>query len=153
MVRPEPPLLVLFLKVPETGYLSFLVIELDERTKVEPNSCECRSSKKTCTTSVLERSSGTPLFARRFYAGNELNRWNLAAIGEHWTSSKSDAVQVRNMYWLRIAFRNEAERIKFNSNVADLVRIYTARMEDYRNDLKAVRGVHIVSRASDVVIN
>lgn len=145
ITRPEPPLLVLLLRVTKTGHMSFLVIELDERTKVEPNSCDCRSSKKTCTTSVLER-SGTPLFARRFYAGKELNRWNLAAVGEYWTAKNSESVQVRDMYWLRIAFASDSERIKFNSNLTDLVRIYSARVGDYQEDLKAIKGVHIVSQ-------
>jgi len=34
LTRPEPPLLVLFLKQTDMDQLSFLVIELDERTKV-----------------------------------------------------------------------------------------------------------------------
>jgi hypothetical protein len=143
--QPEPPLLVMFLKHKDTGQLSFLVIQLDERTKVEPNSCDCRSAKKACAISVLER-SGTPLLARRFYARSGLNSWNLAAIGEHWSSSDSDAVNVRDMYWLRIGFTSEAERIKFNSNVADLVRIFTARMEDFRQDLKLVRRTQILTQ-------
>lgn len=145
LTQPEPPLIVLFLKQPDTGQLSFLVVELDERTKIQPNSCDCRSTKKACAISVLER-SGTPLLARRFYARNGLNSWNLAAIGEHWASSESNSVRVRDMFWLRVAFQSEAERIKFNNNVADLVRIFAGRMEDYRKDLKLVKGTHIVSQ-------
>jgi hypothetical protein len=143
--HPEPPLLVLFLKHKDTGQLSFLVIQLDERTKVEKNSCDCRSMKKACAISVLER-SGTPLLARRFYARSGLNSWNLAAIGEHWSSSDSDAINVRDMFWLRMGFKSEAERIKFNNNVADLVRIFTARMEDFRHDLKFVRRKQIITQ-------
>lgn len=147
LTQPEPPLLVLFLKLSDTGQLSFLVIELDDRTKIEPNSCDCRSTKKSCAISVLER-SGTPLLARRFYARNGLNSWNLAAIGEHWSSAESESVPVQQMYWLRIAFKNEMERVKFNTNVADLVRIYAGRMEDYRKDLKLVRGTQIISQTA-----
>ncbi|CAO2652591.1 Nn.00g008740.m01.CDS01 [Neocucurbitaria sp. VM-36] len=146
LTQPEPPLIVLFLRQPDTAQLSFLVIELDERTKIEPNSCDCRSTKKACAISVLER-SGTPLLARRFYASNGLNSWNLAAIGEHWSSSDSKSVQVQNMYWLRVAFKSESERVKFNSNVTDLVRIFAGRMEDYQKDLKLVKGTHIISQA------
>ncbi|KAH7077648.1 hypothetical protein BKA63DRAFT_269269 [Paraphoma chrysanthemicola] len=147
LTQPEPPLLVLFLKHPDAGQLSFLVIELDERTRIEPNSCDCRSTKRTCSVSVLER-SGTPLLARRYYARNGLNSWNLAAIGEHWSRTESEAVHVRDMFWLRISFLNEDERRKFNDNVADLVRMFTARMDDYRKDLKAVRGTHIITQAA-----
>jgi hypothetical protein len=145
--QPEPARLVLFLKQRDTGQLSFLMIELDERTKIEVNSCDCRSAKKTCSISVLER-SGTPLFARRYYARGGLNSWNLAAIGEHWSESGSEAVKVRDMYWLRIGFKTEEERIKFNSNIADLVRMFTARMDDYRKDLKYVRGTQILTQAA-----
>jgi hypothetical protein len=145
--QPDPPRLVLFLKQGEVGQLSFLVIDLDERTKVEANSCDCRSAKKTCSISVLER-SGTPLLARRYYAKGGLNSWNLAAIGEHWSTPDSEAVRVRDMYWLRIGFKSEEERIKFNSNMVDIVRIYTARMEDYRKDLKFVRGTQILKQAA-----
>lgn len=147
LTQPKPPLLVLYLKQPKIGQLSFLVIELDERTKIEPNSCNCRSFKKACAVSVLER-SGTPLLARRFYAKSGLNSWNLAAIGEHWSSNNSESVQVQTMYWLRITFKSESERIKFNNNIADLIRIYSARMEDYQKDLKLIRGTHIISQAA-----
>ena len=143
--QPQPPLLVLFLQHPDSGQLSFMAIELDERTKVEPNSCDCRSTKKSCAISVLER-SGTPLLVRRFYAKSGLNSWNLAALGEHWSSSDTDAVRVRDMYWLRIGFKSEEERVKFNSNIADLVRIFVARMKDYRRDLMMVRGTHIITQ-------
>ncbi|KAF1844355.1 uncharacterized protein K460DRAFT_357965 [Cucurbitaria berberidis CBS 394.84] len=153
LTQPAPPLLVLFLKPSAaTDPLSFLVIELDERTKIEPNSCDCRSStKRSCAISVLERARNTPLLARRFYARNGLKSWNLAAVGEHWAEAQSPgekSVVVRDMYWLGIAFQSEAERVGFNANVADLVRMFAARMEDYQKDLKTVRGTHIVSRAA-----
>lgn len=145
--QPQPPRLVLFLKHLDSGQLSFLVLELDERTKVEPNSCDCRSAKKTCSISVLER-SGTPLLARRYYATGGLNSWNLAAIGENWASSDVNAVKVRDMYWLRLGFSSEEERIKFNSNVADLTRIFAARMVDFRQDLDVVRRTQILTQAA-----
>ncbi|KAH7389906.1 hypothetical protein BKA66DRAFT_440175 [Pyrenochaeta sp. MPI-SDFR-AT-0127] len=147
LTQPEPPLLVLLLKQSGTGQLSFLVVELDERTKIESKSCDCRSPKKACAISVLER-SGSPLLARRFYAKNGLNSWNLAAIGEHWSSTEANSVQVHNMYWLRLAFSSENERVKFNSNVADLVRIFAGRMEDFQKDLTLVRGTHIISQSA-----
>jgi hypothetical protein len=145
--QPEPARLVLFLKQRDTGQLSFLMVELDERTKVEANSCDCRSSKKTCSISVLERSE-RPLLAQRYYAKGGLNSWNLAILGEYWSAADSDAVKVRDMYWLRLGFKTEEERIKFNKNIADLVRIFTARMEDYRKDLKLVRGTQILTQVA-----
>jgi hypothetical protein len=145
--QPEPPRLVLSLKHTDTGQLSFLMIELDERTKIEPNSCDCRNSKKACSVSVLER-SGTPLLAHRFYAKSGLNSWNLAALGEHWSKTDANAVRVRDMYWVRVGFNTEEERIKFNNNVADLVRIHIARLDDYRKDLNLVRGTQILTQAA-----
>jgi hypothetical protein len=49
------------------------------------------------------------------------------------------------MYCLRISFKNEEERTKFNGNVANLVRIYSARMDDYRKDPRFVRGTQILT--------
>jgi hypothetical protein len=145
--QPEPPRLVLFLKHQDSGQLSFLVIELDERTKIEANSCDCRNAKKKCSISVLER-SGTPLLASRFYARSGLNSWNLAAVGEHWPAVNASTVKVQDMYWLRIGFKSEEERIKFNCNVADLVRIFSARLSDFRDDLKYVRRTQIITQAA-----
>lgn len=145
--QPEPPRLVLFLKQLDSGQLSFLVVELDERTKVEPNSCDCRSARRACSISVLER-SGTPLVARRYYATSGLNSWNLAAIGENWSESDANTVKVRDMYWLRLGFSSEEERVKFNSNVADLTRIFAARMDDFRKDLDVVRRTQILTQAA-----
>lgn len=145
LTQPSPPLLVLFLKQPDTGQLSFLVVELDECTKVEPNSCNCRSSREACAISVLER-SGSPLLARRFYANNGLNSWNLAAIGENWSARESEAVHVQNMYWLRIGFESEAERIKFNNDVTTIIRLFTTRIAHYQRDLMLIRGTHIISQ-------
>ncbi|KAF2272401.1 uncharacterized protein EI97DRAFT_484086 [Westerdykella ornata] len=92
LTEPEPPRLVLFLKEKEQGLLSFLAIELDERTFVNPFSCECGSRGKTCTVSVIERSE-KPLLARRYYAREGLNSWNLAALGEYWPADDSGAFQ------------------------------------------------------------
>jgi hypothetical protein len=145
--QPEAPRLVLFLKHSDSGQLSFLVIELDERTKVEANSCDCRSAKRTCSISVLER-SGAPMLARRYYATSGLNSWNLAALGEHWSTNDAHGISVRDMYWLRLAFPGEDERVKFNSNVADLTRIFAARMADFRKDLDLVRRTQILTQAA-----
>ncbi|KAF2747234.1 hypothetical protein M011DRAFT_51959 [Sporormia fimetaria CBS 119925] len=142
---PQPPCLVLFLKEREGGLLSFLVVELDELTHINPLSCACASSKKPCTVSVLERSR-KPLLARRFYAREGLNSWNLAALGEYWPTANNGAVQVQNMYWLKINFRHESERVKFTKNIESLVKMFTFRMEDYRKDLSNIRGTHIISR-------
>jgi hypothetical protein len=142
--EPEPYLLVLFLKEMDHGLLSFLVVELDEHTHINPIACEC-GLKKSCNASVLER-TGKPLLARRFYARAGLNSWNLAALGEHWPARENGAVPVQNMYWLRITFRKESERVKFNTDVEKLVAMFSGRMEDYMRDLKRIRGTHILSR-------
>jgi hypothetical protein len=143
--QPAAPLLVLFLKQRDLDLLSFLVIELDERTKTNPNSCDCRSSKKTCAVSVLER-SGEPLLARRFYSTGGLNGWNLAAVGQNWSPSEPGSVKVQNMYWLRIRFKNENERVKFDGNITDLVRIFRGRMTDYQKDLTMVKTTNIITQ-------
>lgn len=145
--QPEPPRLVLFLKHPDSGQLSFLTIELDERTRVEANSCDCRSSKRSCSISVLER-SGTPLLAHRYYATSGLNSWNLAAVGDHWSTSDTKAVKVKDMYWVRLDFPNEEERIKLNRNIIDLTRIFAARMDDFRRDLDVVRRTQILTQVA-----
>jgi hypothetical protein len=147
LTRPKPPLLVLFLKQSDTAQLSFPVIELDERMKIEPSGCDCRSTKNKCAVSILER-AGTALQARRFYARNGLNSWNLATIGEHWPLNRSDAIRVQEMYWIRLEFRDESECKKFGENVANLVRIFTVRMDDYQKDLKLIRGTHSITQSA-----
>ncbi|KAF2004028.1 hypothetical protein P154DRAFT_617287 [Amniculicola lignicola CBS 123094] len=164
--EPTPPLLVLFLKSssPEApDLLSFLVIELDELTHINPTSC-CRSHKNGCTASMLER-SGQPLLARRYYAHTGLNSWNLAALAPsenrvtpapspsrspHPSNNPgqedSGAVVVEKMFWFRVAFSTSTERDRFNSNIGDLVKIFSSRMEDYRGDLKRIRSRVIVTR-------
>lgn len=142
--EPEPYFLVLFLKEMEHGVLSFLVVELDENTHINPIACEC-GLKKRCNASVLER-GGKPLLARRFYARAGLNSWNLAALGEHWPARENGAVTVQEMYWLRVTFRKESERVKFNADVGKLVAMYAGRMDDYMRDLKRVRATHILSK-------
>jgi hypothetical protein len=145
--EPEPPYLVLFLKEKEQGLLSFLMVELDEYTHINTFSCNCASARKPCTISVLERSK-KPLLARRFYAREGLNSWNLAALGEHWASTLNGAIQVQNMYWLRINFRQESERVKFGVDLERLVTIFKGRMDDYRKDLDRVRRTSIISRGN-----
>jgi hypothetical protein len=149
--EPQPPLIVLFLKPNNEDaddLLSFLVVELDELTKINPLSCDCRKApKKLCTVSVIERFEGRskrPLLARRFYAQG-LNSWNLSAIGEHWPEAERRSVQTQEMYWLSLTFPSDPERAKFNDNVESLVRIFTGRMNDYRKDLRRVRGTHIMA--------
>ncbi|KAF2114097.1 hypothetical protein BDV96DRAFT_109269 [Lophiotrema nucula] len=142
--KPEPPLLVLFLKSTEGGRLSFLAIELDEETAVNPNSCDCRSTRKSCKVSVLERLR-KPLLARRYHAENGLHEWNLAAIGEHWSSETASPTNVEKMYWLQIAFQTKEEKDSFNKNVAKLVRLFTARMMDYKRDLDSILGKNIIT--------
>jgi hypothetical protein len=142
--EPEPYLLVLFLREMEHGLLSFLVVELDEDTHVNPIACEC-GLKKACNASVLER-GGKPLLARRFYARAGLNSWNLAALGERWPVGENGAVVVKDMYWLRITFRKESERVKFNRHVEEVVGMFSSRMEEYKRDLIRFRRTHILSR-------
>lgn len=143
--QPDPPCLVLFLKECETGLLSFLVLDLDESTFVNPMSCDCGSKKKKCRTSVLERVK-MPLLARRFYAREGLNSWNLTAAGEHWPAGESGAIRTQNMYWLRIDFPRESDLNDFNDKVSTLVRLYARKLAAYRAGLQTIRGTHIVSR-------
>jgi hypothetical protein len=141
LTRPEPPLLVLFLKQSDTAQLSFLVIELDERTKIEPNSCDCRSTKTNVQSVYLNAQV-------RLCRLVTLNSWNLGAIGEHWPLNHSDAIRVQEMCWLRLEFKDDSERKKLNENVAVLVRIFTARMDDYQKDFKLTRGTYIITQSA-----
>ncbi|KAF2264190.1 hypothetical protein CC78DRAFT_568495 [Lojkania enalia] len=143
--EPRPSLLILFLQQTSTGLLSFLVIELDENTLINPQGCDCRNSNERCRVSVLER-SGSPLLARRFYARNGLNSWNLAAIGDNFASPKSDYIRVQDMNWLEISFASGNEKAQFNQSVTNLVDLYTGRLIAYRRDLIGVRATHIVTQ-------
>ncbi|KAF2469335.1 uncharacterized protein BDR25DRAFT_315354 [Lindgomyces ingoldianus] len=144
--RPEPPLLVSFLRATHWDFFSFLIIELDERMKINPTSCDYRNAKKRCNASVLHRSK-KPLLARRFYATDGLNGWNLAVIGNYWSPTGASPVHVKDMY-LPVNFRTESEKTKFNSEVAKLVQIFTSRMKDYEDDLQRVRTTYIATHNS-----
>ncbi len=82
--KPAKPLLVIFLKSKQTsGKYAIVAIQIDERTLVERERCNCRSSKSDCRDSCIERLGGGNLLAQRWDADDGLESWNLARLGVH----------------------------------------------------------------------
>jgi hypothetical protein len=79
--KPSKPLLVIFLKSQDvSGKLAIAAIQIDDKTEVKRERCQCRTSNSKCLISCIERSDGF-LLAQRWNADQELTSWNLAQVG------------------------------------------------------------------------
>lgn len=79
--KPAKPLLVIFLKSKDpTRKLSIVAIQIDEKTSVERERCQCRSSNSSCVVSCVERSGGY-LLGQRWDADQGAEGFNLAKLG------------------------------------------------------------------------
>jgi hypothetical protein len=94
--RPLKPRLVMFTQNPKDQQVSFVSIEIDDETSVNPERCNCRQSGKTgasCTITAIERRKGSAnLEAKRYETSRtrgELD-WNLARLASN-TSFVSSA--------------------------------------------------------------
>lgn len=81
--KPLKPMLVLFTKSKdEAGRLSFVTVQLDHETSVNPERCDCRKSASSCTTAAIERSKGSSfLLAERHQANHGTRYWDVIRLG------------------------------------------------------------------------
>jgi hypothetical protein len=81
--KPLKPMLVLFTRSnDEAGKLSFVTIQIDDQTSVNPERCDCRKSARSCTITAIERSQGSSfLLAGRYEAEHGTRDWNVIHIG------------------------------------------------------------------------
>ncbi|CAM1508571.1 Fc.00g054190.m01.CDS01 [Cosmosporella sp. VM-42] len=117
--RPPKPMLVLFTQNPQDGQLSFVTIQIDEETAVNPDRCNCRRSGRdgaSCPIAAIERRKGDAnITARRFETsrtGGEMD-WNIARLALNNPESTGEAATWPNLKRFSIVFPTAADRAKF----------------------------------------
>ncbi|KAI8657298.1 hypothetical protein NCS57_01107800 [Fusarium keratoplasticum] len=117
--RPPKPMLVLFTQSFETGKLSFVTVQIDEDTNLNPERCNCRKSGKdgaACALAPIEKRKGDANLAARRYepspSDGEMD-WNMARLALNNPVAASDDVNWPNLKRLSIQFPNATAREKF----------------------------------------
>lgn len=117
--RPPKPMLVLFTENSKDGQLSFVTIQMDENTAVNPERCNCRESGSAgaaCPIMAIEQSKGNEdLEARRYEisrSGGEMD-WNIARLALNNPASSSSAATWPNLNRVSIMFPHSEDRAKF----------------------------------------
>jgi hypothetical protein len=112
-------MLVLFTQSFETGKLSFVTVQIDEDTNLNPERCNCRKSGKdgaACALAPIEKRKGDANLAARRYepspSDGEMD-WNMARLALNNPVAASDDVNWPNLKRLSIQFPNFTAREKF----------------------------------------
>ncbi|KAI5458245.1 hypothetical protein BGZ63DRAFT_60696 [Mariannaea sp. PMI_226] len=117
--RPPKPLLVLFTQNSE-GKTSFVTIQIDEETSINPDRCDCRRSGRdgmSCKIAAIEKRKGSShLEARRFESTGRPDQgfdWNVARLALNNPQSTSDAFIVKKLNRVSIMFPDGPARELF----------------------------------------
>ncbi|KAF4469847.1 hypothetical protein FALBO_3287 [Fusarium albosuccineum] len=116
--RPPKPMLVLFTQNPQDGKLSFVTIQIDDETKMNPERCNCRRSGRdgaSCDVAAIEKKKGDANIEARRYepsSGGEMD-WNMAQLALNNPASTSDKAIWPNLKRLSIRFPDAKSRAKF----------------------------------------
>ncbi|KAM0424250.1 hypothetical protein ACHAPT_010622 [Fusarium lateritium] len=117
--RPPKPMLVIFTQSMQDGKLSFVSVQIDEDTNLNPERCNCRRSGKdgaACTLAPIEKRKGDAnLTARRYEASpsdGEMD-WNVARLALNNPAAANDDVNWPNLTRLTIQFPSASARAKF----------------------------------------
>ncbi|KAH7140108.1 hypothetical protein B0J13DRAFT_61382 [Dactylonectria estremocensis] len=118
--RPPKPMLVLFTQNPQDGKSSFVTIQIDEETSVNPDRCNCRRSGREgtmCPIAAIERRGGDANLAARRYestslAGKDMD-WNIARLALSNPVSTSNAATWEKLKRLSIMFPDPSTRAAF----------------------------------------
>lgn len=117
--RPPKPMLVMFTQSFETGKLSFVTVQIDEDTNLNPERCNCRKSGKdgaACALAPIEKRKGDANLAARRYEPKPSDRemdWNMARLALNNPAAASDDVDWPNLKRVSIQFPNPEAREKF----------------------------------------
>ncbi|KAF7561449.1 hypothetical protein G7046_g2690 [Stylonectria norvegica] len=118
--RPPKPMLVLFTQNPKDGQFSFVSIQIDEETAVNPDRCNCRRSGRdgaSCPIAAIEKRKGDAnLSARRYEAsrpGGGETDWNVARLAVNNPSSTNDTNNWAGLKRLSIMFAESSARATF----------------------------------------
>lgn len=118
--RPPKPMLVLFTQNPQDGKSSFVTVQIDEETSVNPDRCNCRRSGREgtmCPIAAIERRGGdADLPARRYEStsvtGGEMD-WNIARLALNNPASTNNAAAWEKLKRLSIMFPEPTTRAAF----------------------------------------
>lgn len=140
--EPKAPVVVFFLHDPKRDRLSFLSIQIDEKTAINPQSCKCKKNNN-CLESVIER-PGSGLIARKFVSSSGLKDWNIASIGIHQIARQP---RVDKFRYIQIQFPDATERKKFTDTFDAVKNRYLESLQRHRRDIRDIGGHNIVRRA------
>ncbi|RBQ75568.1 hypothetical protein FVER14953_12799 [Fusarium verticillioides] len=117
--RPVKPMLVLFTQNRQGDKFSFVTVQIDDETNMNPERCNCRRSGRdgaSCDIAAIERKKGdAPISARRYEqspSDGEMD-WNLARLALNNPASTSDSVNWPSLKRLSIKFPTPQARAKF----------------------------------------
>ncbi|KAF5022559.1 hypothetical protein F66182_5392 [Fusarium sp. NRRL 66182] len=117
--RPVKPMLVLFTQNPQNGKFSFVTIQIDDETNMNPERCNCRKSGRDglfCEIAAIEKNKGNNNIAARRYeqstSDGEMD-WNLARLALNNPASTSSNVNWPNLKRVSIMFPTAEDRAKF----------------------------------------
>ncbi|KAF5665145.1 hypothetical protein FHETE_6761 [Fusarium heterosporum] len=117
--RPVKPMLVAFTQSRQGDRFSFVSIQIDDETNMNPERCNCRRSGRdgaSCDIAAIEKKKGdAPLAARRYEqsASDGEMDWNLARLALNNPASTSDSVNWSNLKRLSIKFPTAQARARF----------------------------------------
>ncbi|KAM0344088.1 hypothetical protein ACHAPU_007809 [Fusarium lateritium] len=117
--RPVKPMLVAFTQSRQGDRFSFVTIQIDDETNMNPERCNCRRSGRdgaSCDIAAIEKKKGdAPIAARRYEqsASDGEMDWNLARLALNNPASTSDGANWPNLKRLSIKFPTAQARAKF----------------------------------------
>lgn len=109
--KPAKPLLVMFLKSRDKGKLAIAAVEMDDKTIIKRERCECLTSNSNCRISCVERADGY-LLAQRWDTDESLASWNLARVGMH-QRKELPADSWNDLKRISVKFESMEERYRF----------------------------------------
>ncbi|WZH45191.1 uncharacterized protein QYS62_006233 [Fusarium acuminatum] len=117
--RPVKPMLVIFTQSRQDNRFSFVSIQIDDETNMNPERCNCRRSGRdgaSCDIAAIEKKKGdAPIAARRYEqstSDGEMD-WNLARLALNNPAATSDNVNWPNLKRLSIKFPTAQARARF----------------------------------------
>jgi hypothetical protein len=117
--RPVKPILVVFTQSLQGDKFSFVTIQIDDETNMNPERCDCRKSGRdgaSCEIVAIEKKKGhSTVAARRYEQSNSDGEmdWNLARLALNNPASTSGSANWPNLKRLSIKFPNPQARAYF----------------------------------------
>jgi hypothetical protein len=113
--KPLKPMLVLFLKSrdaqsPHGLRFSFVTIQIDEDTAINPERCDCSTrARSKCSVSTIERDKGSKrLIAQRYETGDSAD-WDVTSLG---TAKRSEFPASRLKDFRRVTIQFASAEIR-----------------------------------------